>query len=231
MNYKIQILEDNNIPYIIIKKRFKRVSIKYNSNCILEIRQPLGFLDVEMIKFVEKHIDWIIVHKPIKPLPHEKYVDNDSYLLLGKEYVLKIVYSNHQDVMLCNNQIIVHTASDKHIEKLLDKFRFEQAEIVFNEILYRSFTAMSEHLIKYPTLTIKTAKSRWGCCYVKENRIMLNISLIHVPLSLIEYVIFHELVHFVYPDHSKSFHALLNKYVPNEKKKRSEIKFYNIIYK
>ena len=154
MNYKIQILEDNNIPYIIIKKRFKRVSIKYNTNCILEIRQPLGLLDIEMIKFVEKHIDWIIVHKPIRPLPHEKYIDGDSYLLLGKEYVLKIVYSNHQDVMLCNNQIIVHTASDKYIEKLLEKFRFEQAEIVFNEILYRSFTAMKEHLIKYPTLTI-----------------------------------------------------------------------------
>ena len=231
MNYKIQILDDNNIPYVILKKSYKRVSVKYNLNCILEIRQPLFFPDIEMIKFVEKHIDWIIVHRPIKPMPHENYKDGDTYLFLGKELTLKIVYSNHQDVILCNNQIIVHSANDKNNEKLLEKFRYEQAEIVFNEILYRSFTAMQKHLKFYPKLTIKSAKSRWGCCYIRENRIMLNISLIHVPLSLIEYVIFHELVHFVYPDHSRSFHNLLSMYVHDEKKKRNELKYYNIMYK
>lgn len=231
MNYRIQILDDNNIPYIILKKSYKRISVKYNFNCVLEIRQPIYFPDIEMIKFIEKHIDWIIVHKPIKPLPHETYKDGDSYLLLGREYTLKIVYSNHQEVIFINNQIIVHTANDKNVEKLLDKFRFEQAEIVFNEILYKCFKSMEKHLIKYPILTIKTAKSRWGCCYIKENRIMLNIALIHVPISLIEYVIFHELVHFVYPNHSKDFHNLLSTYVRDEKKKRNELKFYNVIYK
>jgi predicted metal-dependent hydrolase len=60
---------------------------------------------------------------------------------------------------------------------------------------------------------------------------MLNISLIHVPLALIEYVIFHELVHFVYPNHSKEFHALLKKYVHDERMKRQKLKNYCIIYK
>ena len=96
MNYRIQILDDNNIPYIILKKSYKRISLKYNFNCVLEIRQPIYFPDIEMIKFIEKHIDWIIVHKPIKPLPHETYNDGDSYLLLGREYTLKIIYSNQK---------------------------------------------------------------------------------------------------------------------------------------
>lgn len=231
MNYHIEILENNQIPYIIIKKSYKRVSVKYNSNCVLEIRQPLKFPDVEMIKFIEKHIDWIIIHKPIRLLPHEEYKNGDSYLFLGKEFSLNIIYSNYQDVKLCNNQIVVHTANDQNISKLLEKFRYEQAEIVFNEILYRSFISIKEQLNKFPTLTIKSAKSRWGCCYFNENRIMLNISLIHVPLDLIEYVIFHELVHFIYPNHSKEFHELLNKYVYNEKGKRNKLKNYCINYK
>ena len=231
MNYRIEILENYEIPYIIIKKNFKRVSVKYNQNCVLEIRQPLMFPNVEMIKFIEKHIDWIIIHKPIRPIPHEVYKNGDSYLLLGKEYILNIVYSNYQDVKMIDNKIIVHTASDKNTEKLLDKFRYDQAEIVFNEILYRSFIAMQEYLVKYPNLIIKTAKSRWGCCYVKENKVMLNISLIHVPLDFIEYVIFHELTHFVHPNHSKDFHDLLKKFVYNEKSKRNELKKYCITYK
>jgi predicted metal-dependent hydrolase len=211
MNYNIKILDDYKIPYIIIKKNYKRVTVKYNSNTVLEIRQPINFPDVRMIEFIEKHIDWILIHKPNRPIPHETYKNGDTYLFLGKEYRLVINYSNYEDVLLYDNEIVVHTASDKHVEKLLDKFRYDQAEIVFNEILYRSFTTMQEHLVKYPSLVIKSAKSRWGCCYINENKIMLNISLIHIPLSLIEYVIFHELVHFVHPNHSKDFHELLKK--------------------
>ena len=99
MNYLIEVLENYQIPYVILKKSYKRVTIKYNSNSILEIRQPKWFPDVEMIKFVEKHIDWIIVHKPIRPIPHTSYNNGDSYLLLGREYVLNIIYSNYQDVI------------------------------------------------------------------------------------------------------------------------------------
>lgn len=231
MSYLIETLEVHNIPYVIYKKRYKRVSIKYNTNCVLEIRQPLGFPDVEMIRFVENHLDWIIIHKPIRPLPHETYKDNDSYYLLGKEYILNIIYSNYQDVLICGNKIIIHTANNQNITVLLEKFRYEQAEIVFNEILYRSFISIQDKMLRYPNLIIKSSKSRWGCCYINENKIMLNISLIHVPLDLIEYVVFHELVHFVIPNHSKEFHDLLNRYVHNEKEKRNRLKNYCIVYK
>lgn len=231
MSYTINILDSYNIPYIIIKKTYKRVTVKYNSNAVLEIRQPINFPDVKMIEFIEKHIDWILIHKPNRPIPHEKYKNGDTYLFLGKEYKLVINYSNYEDVLLYENEIVVHSASDLHVGKLLEKFRFEQAEIVFNEILYRSFIVMQEHLSKYPTLIIKSAKSRWGCCYINENKIMLNISLIHIPLSLIEYVVFHELVHFVHPNHSKDFHELLKKYVFDEKQKRNRLKGYCITYK
>ena len=42
--------------------------------------------------------------------------------------------------------------------------------------------------------------------------------LIHVPVYLIEYVMYHELCHFVYDNHQKDFHDLLKntiKYVKN----------------
>lgn len=231
MNYRITCLEELKIPYLIQQKKVKRLTVKYNSNGILVITQPLGVSDVFVIKFIEEHLDWILNHKPVKPLPHEKYKDGDSYLLLGREHILEIVYSNYETVILKQNKLIVYTSSEKRIEEILDKFRFEQAEIVFNEMLYKCFNNMSEHLNKYPKLTIKKAKSRWGCCFVNENRIMLNIALIHLPLTLVEYVIFHELVHFVHSNHSKDFHQLLQKYVYDERKKQKMLKNYNIIYK
>lgn len=231
MGYVISVLDEQNIPYIIIKKRIKRLTIKYNASMVLEIHQPINFPDISTIKFVEDHIDWIINHRPNRPVPHETYKDGDSYFLLGKEHTIEIVYSNHETVVANNDKIIIYTRSDDRTEQVLEKFRYECADVVFNEILYKSFTAMQEHLVKYPTLIVKRAKSRWGCCYVKENKIMLNISLIHVPLALIEYVVFHELVHFIYPNHSKEFHNMLQMYVRDEKSKRNALKKYCVVYK
>ena len=106
MNYNIKILDDYKIPYIIIKKNYKRVTVKYNSNTVLEIRQPINFPDVRMIEFIEKHIDWILIHKPNRPIPHETYKNGDTYLFLGKEYRLVINYSNYEDVLLYDNEKI-----------------------------------------------------------------------------------------------------------------------------
>ena len=98
-------------------------------------------------------------------------------------------------------------------------------------MLYKCFESMKSSLNKYPTLVIKKSVSRWGCCYYNKNQIMLNIALIHVPLILIEYVIYHELVHFLYPNHSKEFHNELKKYVSDEVKRRKYLKNYSVSYK
>ena len=89
---------------------------------------------------------------------------------------------------------------------------------------------MNHYLTKYPILEIKKYKSRWGCCYPRKNKIIINVSVVNLPISLIEYVIFHELSHFVHLNHSKEFHEFLRKFVPNEKKIVLELKKYNPIY-
>lgn len=231
MNYRIICLEELHIPYIIKVKNVRRLTVKYNSESILVITQPLYIREVSVIKFIEDHLDWILKHKPCKPTPHDNYKDDDTYLLFGKEYKLKIAYSNHETVVKESDKIIIYTSSDKKIEKLLDSFRYEQAELVFNEMLYRCFLSVSDQILKYPKLEIKKAKSRWGCCYINEYKIMLNISLVHVPFDLIEYVIFHELIHFIHNNHSKEFHDTLSRYVKDEKYKRNRLKNYCITYK
>ena len=60
--------------------------------------------------------------------------------------------------------------------------------------------------------------------------LILNLSLIHTSLELIEYVVYHELCHFVYKNHQSEFHLLLQQFVPNEKQLKkvlnNYIKFY-----
>ena len=53
-------------------------------------------------------------------------------------------------------------------------------------------------------------KTRWGSCNPHKSYINLNIELIKKPKICIEYVVFHELVHLIYPNHSKAILRLFS---------------------
>lgn len=229
MNFKI--LDDQQIPYKVIRKNNLRLTIKYDDYGVLKIIVPNKISLSTAKEFVESHIDWIKKNKPVKDLPHLSYHDFDTYLLLGVRYQILICYSNYEEILINDNILYIYTRNDAQIPVLLEKFRTNKAAEVMNELLYHCFEKVKEDILLYPSLIIKKSKSRWGACFFKENKIMLNISLIHVPLHLIEYVIYHELSHFVYPNHSQAFHQYLKNILPNELELKRELKNYNIVYK
>lgn len=226
---KISFLDELNIPYIIRKKKCKNLSIRFDEYGNLIITQPIIMSDISRDIFLKNHLNWIIKHYNNTKIIRTNYQSGDSYLLLGKEYTLDLFYNKHESVEILDNRILVYFSDLSHVEKLLNKFRYDRAEIIFNELLFKCYNNMNLKN-SFPKLIIKKSKSRWGCCYYKKNEVMLNISLIHTPLHLIEYVVYHELAHFIHPDHSKDFHKVLQKYVPLEKQCRKELKNYLTLY-
>ena len=70
---------------------------------------------------------------------------------------------------------------------------------------------------------IRKVRSKRGSCSY-DNRIMLNLSLVHLPTRLIQYVIVHEVCHLKEKNHSLAFWALVAKYCPHFKVLRKELK-------
>ena len=81
-----------------------------------------------------------------------------------------------------------------------------------------------EENIPYPKLRIRKMKTRWGVCNRKNNTVTLNSDLIRYPKSCLDYVIVHELSHFVHFDHSKQFWNQVSKYYPQYKETRKYLK-------
>ena len=48
-------------------------------------------------------------------------------------------------------------------------------------------------------------KTRWGVCNRSNNTITLNSELLKKEITLLDYVIVHEMCHFKHPNHSKDF--------------------------
>ncbi|MFW6016452.1 MAG: M48 family metallopeptidase, partial [bacterium] len=96
----------------------------------------------------------------------------------------------------------------------------KKAEEVFLEIFERLYEKIYPSRKIKPKISIKKMKTRWGSCNKKLNRINLNLKLIHQPLVCIEYVITHELIHLMHPNHSKKFYNMLEVVMPDYKSKK-----------
>ena len=142
--------------------------------------------------------------------------ENTSFNYLGKKY----------DVIICNivnkvelDENKIYTPSEKELDKYIKKNTLE----LFKERLDYNYNLFLEN-IPYPKLKIRTMKTRWGVCNKRDNSVTLNSKLIEYNIEALDYVIIHELSHFVHFNHSKEFWMLVSKYNPNYKQIKKYLK-------
>ncbi len=205
----------NNKEYEIIIERKK---IK---NMYLKVKEDLKIY-ISCNRFVsQKSIEKLIndnyktISQMIENINRKKAKNNEFYLLGQKYDVIKI--SNITKVSIDNNKI--YTKDDQMLEKWLRINTLNLFEKEFNKCINN----FKEPL---PTvnLKIRTMKSRWGVCNRKNNNVTLNSHLIRYEIPVIDYVIYHELAHFIHPNHSSNFWNLVNFYVKDYKIYRNKLK-------
>ena len=101
---------------------------------------------------------------------------------------------------------------------------FERVETrqVVTQFLDKHFPAFARRGIPYPkSIRFKRMTSRHGSCTAQNGSLNFNIRLCEYPLPFIEYVVVHELCHFLHQDHSPAFYrevaAILPDYREREK--------------
>ncbi|TFW32372.1 M48 family metallopeptidase [Massilia horti] len=95
----------------------------------------------------------------------------------------------------------------------------ERVKLWYQEEARRLFAARLDHYaprlgVCYSAFALSSAGSRWGSCTVSGN-IRLNWRLIFYPLSLIDYVVAHELAHLREMNHSPRFWAAVSEVYPD----------------
>lgn len=68
--------------------------------------------------------------------------------------------------------------------------------------------------VQQPQIHIRPLKRKWGSISTK-GRMTLNSQLLDLPKELGEYVIVHELVHILAPNHGKVFKCFMDAYLPD----------------
>ena len=105
---------------------------------------------------------------------------------------------------------------------MLDKWLINQMKEIFLKRLNYNYQLFNEN-IPYPKLKIRNMKTRWGVCNRSNFTVTLNSKLIRYSLEKLDYVIIHELSHFVHFNHSSAFWKIVSKYCPNYKMLRKQL--------
>ena len=209
MNYEI-----NNKQYkvIIEKKNNKNTYIRITDKEEIYVTTNYFTTKNKIIKLLDENQSKIEKMINSKKKHHQK---KQQFWYLGKTY--EINYTPTKKVTIIENQINVEN------ERKLELWLKRQTRELFQErldICYQKF----QESIPYPILKIRNMKTRWGVCNKKNNSVTLNSNLIQYNIDQIDYVIIHELSHFVHFNHSKSFWNTVEKYDPNYKQNRKALK-------
>ena len=207
----------------IVRKDVRNITLKVRPNGEAILTTPKAASD-EHIKFIiEKRAKWIAKKRTFFAsfkTPQKEYVSGEDFKYLGRSYRLKVVQSKEERVKLQRGylELFVKDKSDiKRKENLIYEWYYEKAMLYFFNIL-QEFNKIVKQDIK--SVKIRQMKTRWGSCNPYKSYINLNIELIKKPKACIEYVVFHELAHLLYPNHSKQFYDYLTLYMPDWQKRK-----------
>ncbi|WP_051080213.1 M48 family metallopeptidase [Demetria terragena] len=108
----------------------------------------------------------------------------------------------------------------KLVKEMVAKVQSQQRRTqrgVSDEVLLTRASQLSRRYLEgraQPTVVrwVTNQRNRWGSCTPTTGHIRLSARLQTMPRYVIDYVLLHELVHLLVPDHGPRFHALMEAY-------------------
>lgn len=207
------VIENKKYNVIINLKKNKNIYIRISDDLSLVINVPYLTSKREINKIIDNNIDSIknLINKKIKEI--EK--DSGIYIL-GVKYEV-VLLNTIKKVEVENGYIY---APDK---RKLELWYKKELEKIFSERLLYNYNLFEEK-IPFPKLKFRKMKTRWGVCNKRDDSVTLNTNLMKESVDALDYVIIHELSHFIHFDHSRNFWLLVGKYCSNYKEIRKKLK-------
>ena len=227
----MKILTVGDIEIKLNKKRARSITTKVRDGEVI-VSAPYYVSQKEVIEVIEKQLPWIKKHleKAVKKKNNSrlKYEDGESIYFLGSKYELKI--KEQKDIKRIKVEIdkidktvfvIVPEKNEKEkIKNAIDSRFKKELRAKIDELLPICLEKTGQNIVSYD---IRKMTTSWGICHVKDKTITFSLQLAQRSDEEIEYIIIHELTHFIEPNHSMKFKEQMTKFMPNWRKVKKEL--------
>ena len=206
------------ITYTLVTKQVKNINMRISSKGeVVVSANPFVPMD-KIDDFVSSKVSWIVKHqKSMQERSQKSMIDDKHIVLFGNSLKIRKTTGKYNHVSYDKDTLYVQCKEQADPEKVIRQFLDKLCKDVFLDIATLTFRSLSDYHLEFPDVKIRDMKSRWGSCTPAKNSITLNRKLIHYPFEFIEYVVLHEFVHFIQPNHSKAFYNIIENYMPDYK--------------
>ena len=220
--------KNQTIPVTVERKKIKTIRLKVYPDSVVKISCPCSVTDEYLLKFLSQRQKWI-EDKLEKFSQTKGYASTDiikngmSIKMLGEDLIFSVrsceknlIYREGKIIHVCTTDI----ANQGKLMRQFDVWWRRESLIILERHVNALYPIIKKYNIPYPDICLRKMKTLWGSCSVNRNRVTFNQYLTKAKSACIEYVVLHELIHFLYPNHSKKFYDFLGSYMPDWRERK-----------
>ncbi len=223
---------DTAVSYTLIHKNVKNLNLRVHTDLTISVSVPKYVTPAEADRFVISKAQFIIsalekyseIEKDRSRSIPDTPTCGDKIRLFGKEFTLKIISGKRISASESEDNIILSVKdinNSEEIKKALDGFVAVKCRSYITGECRRIYeNIFSPYIDRFPEIRIRNMKSRWGSCQPQRYILTFNQKLVFSQPQCVEYVICHEFMHFLHPDHSKLFHSAMSRLMPDWKERK-----------
>jgi predicted metal-dependent hydrolase len=211
-------------PYKLVRSRRRSVALTVARDATVTVRVPLR-TPIDFIEsFLKEKCEWI--EKTLAKVRERarererRYEDGEIFWYLGERYPLRVSERARLSVVFSGGEFVMAKRFHPRAKEVFSRWYTREAKRILSD---RVRFLARENKLAYGAIKVNAARTRWGSCSGKGN---LNFSfrLAMAPLSVIDYVVAHELAHLVHRDHSRNFWRKVASMLPEFETERRWLK-------
>lgn len=209
------------IEYSLVKSDRKTVSIYVEPNGSVLVRAPNEITTEKINSILQDKRLWIYRSLvEFQELNHSKVqrkiANGEGFLFLGKSYRLKLDTGLINPLSLMQGYFMLDENNAKQARNLFVDFYKEQGK---NFLPKRVEYYKNKMGVEPEKIVVRELKNRWA----SRSKTALNFhwKIMMAPISIIDYVIVHELAHYIKEDHSPGYWEVVESVMPNYAEKKN----------
>jgi hypothetical protein len=211
------------LEYTITYSQRKKLTITVERDRSIVVMAPIGTSPERIREVVESRRLWIYekLRHPQKydPSPRKEFVSGETFLYLGRNYRLEIQKGSEESIRFIGRFIVTGISPDR-AAKMFREWYLNKAK---KKIIPRAKLHARNLGVLFNKVMVSELKYRWGSC-TPHDSLNFNWKLIKAPMSVIDYVIVHELAHLMEQNHTARFWNIVKAQVPGYVKAKEWLK-------
>jgi len=204
----------------------------------ITVTVPYGISQENIKKTLEENKKRLIEQykkKKDMPIIDKTFETGENFYYLGKDYKLKLTDTDKKPLEFKNNTFYLSRNHNDKKQAFIDWYK-QMAKKYLSEKIehHRKKLGLPELKLKLGRgalrlghagkLVFKSSKQISGSSWITLNHITISWRIILAPEQVIDYIVIHELSHFVEPGHSKEFWNIISELCPDYKEQEKWLK-------